>query len=159
MGVIMPAPVPPLRVSITDQQERYPPNFPRLRDVARAVLEGEAVKKAKVNIVLLTDPAIHEINRRFLQHDEPTDVITFPLSNPGAALLEAEILISTDTAQTSATEQGHTVEDEILLYLVHGLLHLCGYDDHAPRDRKQMRARERHYLEKMGVKLLGGAEW
>ena len=46
-----------------------------------------------------------------------------------------------------------------LLYLVHGLLHLCGHDDHAPRDRKRMRAQERHYLEAMGVKLKGGADW
>jgi probable rRNA maturation factor len=155
----MPAPVPPLRISVTDQQERYPPNFSRLRDTARTVLEGEGVQKAKVNIVLLTDAAIHDLNRRFLQHDEPTDVITFPLSNPGAATLEAEILISTDTAQIAATEHGHDVESEILLYLVHGLLHLCGHDDHAPKDRKRMRAQERHYLEAMGVRLKGGADW
>ena len=155
----MPAPVPPLRISITDQQERYPPDFQKLRDTARTVLEGEGVKKAKINVVLLTDSHIHDINRRFLQHDEPTDVITFPLSNPGAATLEAEILISTDTAHAAAAERGHDMESEILLYLVHGLLHLCGHDDHAPKDRKRMRERERHYLKAMGVQLKGGEDW
>lgn len=155
----MPTLTPPLRISITDQQTLYPPNFPRLREVARTVLEGEKVTKAKINIVLLTDPAIHEINRRFLQHDEPTDVITFPMSNPGAATLEAEILLSTDTAQTAAQERGHDLESELLLYLIHGLLHLCGYDDHKPNERKKMRGREQYWLEQVGAKLQGGAEW
>ena len=155
----MPPNPPPVKISITNQQELYAPNFSRLREAGKIVLEGERIKKAKINLVLMTDIAIHDINRRFLQHDEPTDVITFPMSNPGAATLEAEILVSTDTAQTVSSERGHEIESEILLYFVHGLLHLCGYDDHAAKERKRMRDREQHYLQQLEVTLKGSSDW
>ena len=124
-----------------------------LREIVRAVLEGEGVAKAKIGIVLMTDADIHDVNRRFLQHDEPTDVITFPMSNPGAKTLEAEILISTDTAIAVAEEKKHSPQSEVALYLIHGLLHLCGFDDHEEAERAAMRRQEGVYLAKLGIRL------
>jgi probable rRNA maturation factor len=54
-------------------------------------------------------------------------------------------------AVEQATERGHDVHAELTLYVIHGLLHLCGYDDHSERDRKKMRERERHYLRELGL--------
>lgn len=147
--------LPAIRVHIANQQERLAPDFAWLKGLVRTVLGGEGIKSAQINLVLLTDEAIHVLNRRFLEHDEPTDVLTFPMSGPGAKTLEGEVLISTETAERTAGEQGHAAWNEAALYVIHGLLHLCGYDDHAQRDRAEMRQRERHYLAQLGLKLSG----
>ncbi|HMP03201.1 MAG TPA: rRNA maturation RNase YbeY [Gemmatales bacterium] len=145
---------PTLKVSVTDQQERLRLDYRWLKELARAVLAEEGVAAAQVNVVLLSDAAIQDVHRRFLNQDTPTDVITFPLSSPGAKKLQAEILISTDTAAAAATDHGgHAPEQEVALYLVHGLLHLCGYDDHEPDDRAAMRQREAAHLAQFGIRL------
>jgi probable rRNA maturation factor len=141
-------------VHITDQQQALKVDYVWLKNLARAVLHAEKVPQARISVVLVTDDAIHQLNRRFLEHDEPTDVLTFPLSAPGAKRLEAEIIISTDTACRAAEEHGgHPPMHEVALYLVHGLLHLCGYDDHAPSSRAAMRRREAQLLASAGVHL------
>jgi probable rRNA maturation factor len=142
-----------IRIDVTNQQHTLRPNPRRLRAVIRAVLTGEGVERAQVSVALVTDATIHRINRQFLNHDQPTDVITFPLSDPADPVLVAELLLSTDTAQAAATARGHDAHDELCLYLIHGLLHLCGFDDHRPKDRKAMRAREAHYLKKLRISL------
>lgn len=142
-----------LGVSVANQQERLDPDFQRLKAAARAVLEGEGVKKSKITLALMTDEAIHALNKRFLEHDEPTDVITFPYSGPGAASLEGDIAISTDTAVRAAEERGHAAGDELLLYVIHGVLHLCGYDDTEDRDRVRMRVKEKQYLQQLQIPI------
>ena len=144
-----------IRVSIASPQELIELPFAQLREVGRVVLESEGVKEAKISLAFVDNPTIHDINKRFLKHDEPTDVITFPLSNPGAKKLEGELVISVEIAIEQAKERGHSVEVEQCLYVIHGLLHLCGYDDKSPADEKAMRARERHYLNQIGLPEIG----
>src|SRR5205807_1937747 len=72
---------------------------------------------------------IHRLNKQFLQHDEPTDVLTFPYTLPGAKTLEGEVAIGYEVAKENAADRGHDVNLELLLYVVHGCLHLCGYYD------------------------------
>jgi probable rRNA maturation factor len=142
-----------LGVSVANQQERVELDYPRLKAAARAVLEGEGVKKAKITLAFMSDESIHALNRRFLQHDEPTDVITFPYSSPKTASLEGDIAISTDTALQAATERGYAVADELVLYVIHGVLHLCGYDDQQENARSEMRAREQRYLQQLHIQI------
>jgi probable rRNA maturation factor len=141
----------PIRIAIADQQEALPVDRARLRDVIRRTLRSEEIHDADISLALLDDPAIHELNRRHLQHDYPTDVLSFLLSEPGTKPLEGELLVSTDTATTQAAEFGWSPEDELTLYIVHGLLHLCGYDDHAAADLRRMREREREVLSFWGL--------
>jgi probable rRNA maturation factor len=122
-----------------------------LRDAVHEVITGEAVQDAKISLVVVDDETIHRLNRQFLNHDEPTDVITFPLSHPRASLLEGEIVIGAEVASAQAGERGHDVQAELALYAIHGALHLCGYDDHSRRDVVRMRERERHYLKILGL--------
>lgn len=117
-----------------------------MRTVVRGVLEGESISKAKISLAFVDDETIHTLNKRYLDHDELTDVLSFPLSGPGAKTLEGELVLGVGVAQRQAEERGHPVEAELALYVIHGLLHLCGYDDHDPQDAAQMRQRERHYL-------------
>ena len=64
--------------------------------------------------------------------------------------LEGEVVVSTETAEAAAPNYEWTPNDELLLYVIHGILHLVGYDDHAPDDCSAMRERERHYMERFG---------
>ena len=137
-----------LSVSVANQQEALELDFARIKTVARGVLQGEGLTDAKLTIAFMTDSAIHALNKRFLEHDEPTDVITFPYTKKP---LHGDLAISTDTAITAATERGHEAAEELLLYVIHGILHLCGYDDLSEKKQKVMKQKEAEYLSKLGV--------
>jgi probable rRNA maturation factor len=139
------------RVSINCPQGSVPIDRAKLRHVATTVLEGEGEGAAKISLAFVDDPTIHQLNRRYLNHDEPTDVLSFPLSEPGERCLAGELVIGAEVAQRQAVERGHEVHAELALYVIHGLLHLCGYDDHEPHDSVKMRERERHYLRQLGL--------
>jgi probable rRNA maturation factor len=142
-----------IKLSFADRQKRLVIGPRWIRNLVQTVLHGERINQAQIHVVLLSDAGIHAVNRRFLRHDEPTDVITFPMSAPGARPLEGEIVISTETAARAAAALGHSPRAEVALYLVHGLLHLAGYDDRSPRARRVMRRRERYHLAKLRQRL------
>src|SRR5262249_36361632 len=97
------------------------------------------------------DASIRALNRQHLEHDWPTDVITFRLSEPDDPELEAEIVLSAEMAVTTARESGADAQAELALYLVHGLLHLCGHDDRDETAAAAMRRREGEVLAELGV--------
>lgn len=140
-----------IRVKIASPQEIVPIDYARLRETARVVLEGEGIGEARVSLAFVDNPTIHRLNKQFLNHDEPTDVLSFPMSGKGAKEFEGELVIGVEVAKENAQERGHAVADEMCLYVIHGLLHLCGYDDHSDRDTRAMRAREKHYLALLGM--------
>ncbi len=104
---------------------------------------GEELHDGVIRVILLDDGAIHDLNRRFLQHDYPTDVITFTLEEQP---LEGEIYIGTGVAAAQATQYGVSLTNEISRLVVHGVLHLAGHDDATPELRAAMNSRETHYL-------------
>src|SRR3954454_18415529 len=124
------------RIKVASPQDVVPLDRARLREVARAVLEGEGVAAAQISLAFVDNPTIHRLNKQFLNHDEPTDVLSFPMSGPQAKILEGELVIGAEVAKAQAAERGHDVAAELGLYLIHGLLHLCGYDDHDDDDVK-----------------------
>src|SRR5262245_58952401 len=123
----------------------------RLAAAVQIVLADSVCKSAIVSIAIVDDATIHKLNRQFLEHDYPTDVLSFALEEPPR--LEGEIIASIDTARREAEEAGWTAEDELLLYAVHGALHLMGHDDHEPDDAADMRAAERAILARLGVRI------
>jgi probable rRNA maturation factor len=139
------------RISIATPQEAVPVDRGRMREVARAVLDGEKVVQAEVSLAFVDNATIHRLNRQYLGHDEPTDVLSFPLSEGRSGKLAGELVIGAEVAHDQAQQQGHDVQAELALYVIHGLLHLCGYDDHEPADAAAMRERERHYLQLLGL--------
>jgi probable rRNA maturation factor len=138
------------RIGIHTQLETVPVDRGRMREVARAVLDGEGHGEAEVSLAFVDNATIHVLNKRYLHHDEPTDVLSFPLSEAGTRRLSGELVIGAEVAQQQAAERGHDVQAELALYVIHGLLHLCGYDDHEDTGRAAMRQRERHYLQLLG---------
>jgi len=139
-----------LRISIANPYE-YPLEFQQLKDAARLVLEGEGVKACKVTLAFVDNAHIHRLNKQFLDHDEPTDVLTFPYSDAGAKTLEGEVVIGYEVAKEYAADRGHDAALELALYVIHGCLHLCGYTDTDARGEREMRAKEREYLKKLNL--------
>jgi probable rRNA maturation factor len=138
------------RVSVANPYE-YPLEFQKLKDAARAVFEGEGVKACKVTLAFVDNAHIHRLNNQFLKHDEPTDVLTFPYTDAGAKQLEGEVVIGYEVAEEYAADRKHDANLELLLYVVHGCLHLCGYTDTDDAGEREMRAKEREYLTKLGL--------
>ena len=139
------------KVSIACPQEVVPVDRKRMREAVRVVLEGEGVADAEISLAFVDDATIHRLNKQFLQHDEPTDVLSFPLTEPKSKKLCGELVIGAEVALAQATERGHDVQAELTLYVIHGLLHLCGYDDKTEKAARQMRQRERHHLAALGL--------
>ncbi|MGH7168742.1 MAG: rRNA maturation RNase YbeY [Gemmataceae bacterium] len=139
------------RISIATPQEIVPIDRGRMRETVRTVLAGEDVVDYEISLAFVDNATIHRLNQRYLQHDEPTDVLSFPLSEANAAKLAGELVLGVEVAVEQAATRGHDVGTELALYVIHGLLHLCGYDDHDDADRAVMRERERYYLRQFGL--------
>lgn len=140
-----------IRVSIASPQEAVAIDRGKLREAVRSVLEGEGVTEAEISLAFVDNPTIHRLNQRYLQHDEPTDVLSFPLSEPNSRKLTGELVIGVEVAVAQAASRGHDVQAELALYVIHGLLHLCGHDDHTAIGIAAMRERERNYLRQLNL--------
>jgi probable rRNA maturation factor len=141
----------PIAVEISDTQDHLRVDRRALTRLVRHVLAGEDVRRAAISVALVDDATIRALNRRHLDHDWPTDVISFALSDPGDPVLSGELVVSVEMAAASAREAGVDAWAEFSLYVVHGLLHLCGYDDRASADVAAMRQREDEVLAREGL--------
>jgi probable rRNA maturation factor len=147
-------PTPAIRVTVEPPCARLADEAD-LRDVVAHALAAEgATGEVAVDVVVVDDATIHDLNRRFLDHDEPTDVITFALDGgadgddgsggfvtPGPRQL-GEIYISCERAAAQSAEWGNTPEAEVRFLAVHGVLHLLGWDDATAEERERMLARQ-----------------
>jgi len=140
-----------ITVDISDRQKAMRVSARSLQRLVRNVLALEGIDAAEIGIRLVGDRSMAMLNRRWLSHEGPTDVITFPLSDEGAAVLVGDIVVSTETARRVAGELGWPARHELAYYVVHGLLHLAGYDDRSPTDRRAMRAREKLAMRAAGL--------
>jgi len=126
-------------ITVINRQRALSVDLPSLREfAAQALVEclklqqrnlGALADLPEVSVVLLSDKRIGELHRRFMNDPTPTDVITFD---------HGEIFISTETAKRQARQFRTSLEHELRLYLVHGLLHLCGFDDKTRKGAAEM---------------------
>ena len=100
------------------------------------------------HVCLGRDLEVRELNRRFRGLDAPTDVLSFPEDGPSRRLL-GELIVSVDTARRQAAEQGHPLETELRILILHGLLHLLGWDHET--DAGEMRAKEEALRRRLGL--------
>ncbi|MEO0556553.1 MAG: rRNA maturation RNase YbeY [Bacteroidota bacterium] len=119
--------------------------------VVDAVCQGEGVRVTSLSVVLADRETVWTVNRDWLQHDYPTDVVSFVLDEAAQAQgdIDGEIYVDLDMAAERAGEFGATPEHEALRYVAHGLLHLVGYDDATDAERAAMRQLEDRYLEQV----------
>ncbi len=140
-----------IEVEISDTQVHLRVDHASLSDLVRRVLHLEGRSRASISVAVVDDAAIRQLNKTYLGHDWPTDVISFPLSGPAEVILAGELVVSAETACTTARERLLDPADELALYVVHGLLHLCGYDDHSGTSIALMRQRECEALAAAGI--------
>ncbi len=118
--------------------------FPK-RETFRAVqsvLRYESVRSCQVSVVFVGSRFIRGINRRFLRHDYVTDVIAFPLGDGNRTPVEGELYINLDRAKSQAREYGVTFTEETRRLIIHGTLHVLGYEDSPARRKAEMTRRE-----------------
>jgi probable rRNA maturation factor len=138
-----PASVKPTVVPVPPREIR----IPSARTLSRFLTSAQAAVRLRgqVTVLLTTDAAIRKLNRRFRGKNKATDVLSFPSEGPirgtGAERIAGDLAISITTALSQAAEQGHSLSTEIKVLILHGLLHLAGYDHEA--DEGKMSRRER----------------
>ena len=134
-----------IEIEINNRQDDHQIDESRLVAAARKVLESEGITAGEISLAVVDDPTIHDLNKRYLDHDYATDVLSFPFDGDETSV-EGEAVVSADYAAAAAAQYGWTIDDELLLYIVHAMLHLVGYDDAEDEDRQKMRELERRYL-------------
>lgn len=113
------------------------------------VAESETKRLGDIAVIFCSDHYILDVNMKYLQHDYFTDIITFDYCEGN--VLSGDLFISIDSVRENAAFYGSEFADELNRVIVHGLLHLIGYDDHAEEDIAQMRAKENYYLSQRGL--------
>jgi len=116
-----------------------------LKTFLARLFKAEHCALSRLDIVFCADAYLLRLNQRELNHDFYTDILTFPFSGQGLPT-EADIYISVDRVRENARLFSCSIESELLRVIFHGCLHLCGYGDKTAKEKKRMRERENHYL-------------
>ena len=127
----------------------------RIIRAVRSTLQLHGVASASVGVIAVGGAEMHALNLRFLNHDYLTDVLTFPLGDGGA--MEGEVVFSVDYARSEAAAHSWSAESEMILYCVHGTLHLLGFDDATQDLRIKMRKAEVESLRSAGEDASGAS--
>ncbi len=134
---------------IKNLQKKIPINRRKIKETVLKIISTQGLAKiGAINISFIDDGLIKKINSRFHGSNFPTDVLAFDLSSDKNYLL-VDIYISADTAARNSITYRTDPVSEIYLYVIHGMLHIAGYDDQSPRDKRIMRSKEEFYLSKM----------
>ena len=116
----------------------------RIKNWLKLVAESEIFVLSDISLRFCSDNYILHTNQRFLGHDYFTDIITFDYTEGDR--ISGDLFVSVDSVRENAAEYGTEFEDELHRVIVHGILHLIGYDDHTDEDVKVMRSKEDYYL-------------
>src|SRR5262245_29483484 len=119
-----------------------------LRTWAQMILRHLQQTQAELSLALVTDPMIHALNRQYRGKDKPTDVLSFPLADEIQPSVLGDVVISVDTTARQAQQHGHSLGEELQILLIHGILHLLGYDHEVSRGESiRMRRKEQEILQ------------
>jgi probable rRNA maturation factor len=138
-----------IQVTLANEQSRHQVDESKLIEAAKAVVLDSQFASATISLAIVDDDTMHQLNRQYLEHDYPTDVLSFVLEDDDSHL-EGEVIASADTASAVACELGVSPDQELLLYVIHGTLHLVGFRDKTPEEVEEMRAAEQRYLQQFG---------
>lgn len=120
----------------------------KIRKWIVACVKSEGYRLSEANIIFCSDNYLLDINRNYLKHDFFTDIITFPHDNPESpVVVGGDLFLSYERIIENAGYLRKHVNDEIHRVIIHGILHLVGYTDKKSSEKKQMTARENHYLQ------------
>lgn len=143
-----------LKIHLFNQQKDLPINRRMIRSLIKASLQLEEVKCDEVSVHFVDEKTICELHREYFNDPSPTDCISFPIDGPEECIYRilGEVFVCPATAVGYALKKKANPLDELALYVIHGLLHLIGYDDIQPKDRAKMRLAEKRHLKNIRTK-------
>ncbi|MFN0195915.1 MAG: rRNA maturation RNase YbeY [Planctomycetaceae bacterium] len=163
-------PPSPYQVDVSNQQVLLEIDEAALKKIIRGILADERVQSAELSLAIVDNDMIWELNRRYLCHDYPTDVLSFlldvemseeqaesqakgtlPVPRGVGKKIDGELIVSAEMALQTAGKYGWTPQAELILYVIHGVLHLCGYDDLNEKEQALMRSREQDILRRWDI--------
>ena len=115
----------------------------------KAVALEENCRLGEISVIFCSDAYLLDMNKKYLGHDYFTDIITFDYSE--GELLSGDLFISVDTVRSNAAFYSAEFDDELDRVIVHGILHLIGYDDHSEEEFAAMKEKENYYLSKRAL--------
>jgi probable rRNA maturation factor len=134
-----------IRITVFNAHPKYKRKHAGIMELLHRVFKNESIRAAAVNIIFVDDSRMIDLNKYYLRHNYPTDVLSFPLSDDKHAL-EGEVYVNLDQARRQAHGLGLMLKEEASRLVIHGALHLLGYDDSTAHDKKRMTQKEDHYL-------------
>jgi probable rRNA maturation factor len=152
----------PIEIELVEPSPRWRERLPRRRalciaaaEAALAIAKPRLTRRTEVSVVLADDALIRRLNRQWRRIDRATDVLSFPVVDerppPRAPMLMGDVVLAFETVAREAQEQGKSLADHLRHLVVHGVLHLIGYDHEAPDDAERMEALETEALARLGV--------
>lgn len=132
-------------VSVFNTHPRYKVQNSVFRKLAQSVFAREGTRTAKCSVIFVDDKRMVDLNSTYLRHHYTTDVLSFPLHDPGEPL-DGEVYVNIDQARRQARKFKATYKAELARLVIHGALHLIGYDDSTERNKKRMSHLEDRYL-------------
>jgi probable rRNA maturation factor len=151
------------RVLISNRQRKVAVDCRRMREVAHFVLESLGFEEAELSVVLVSDRRMQQLNRQYLARDRPTDVLAFAQWEGGGKELHpacmGDVVISAETAAGQAEHAAVHLNQELDLLLVHGILHLIGYEHTGPPEEAiAMRRKQRQLVRRIRKRFSPEAE-
>ena len=143
--------VPDMVVQVAEEFDGLEVDVPKLEKLVRAVCKRFRLSRATISIAIVDDARIRKVNKQFLGRDDPTDCLSFDLSDEGANSAKSfELLVNAERAIREASLRGHSSGAELALYVIHGLLHNVGFDDSTDNEARKMHDTENEILEELG---------
>ncbi|MBP9853447.1 MAG: rRNA maturation RNase YbeY [Candidatus Omnitrophica bacterium] len=140
-----------MEIVITNLQKKIPLQVNPIKNIVQAILLYLKIKNSVLSVVFVSSQKIRALNKKFLNRSYATDVLAFDLSDTkNRSGLTGDVIISTDAIKQNAKKFKSTEQQELVLYIIHGILHLSGYDDHNSKDIRRMRLKEQEILEYLG---------
>lgn len=139
------------KIAVENRHKKIKIDKKKIKGTAGAILASMGCTSVELSILFMDDEGIRDLNRDYRKKDKPTDVLSFPMRegefselNPG---LLGDVVISLDTASMQAVENGKTMEEEVTFLLIHGILHLLGFDhEQSAAEARLMQAKENEIL-------------
>lgn len=134
------------RISVENSCPNIKVKIKQVKNLAQMILLKERILKAEINIVFVDDQYILRLNRQYLNKDTITDVLSFILTDETDDYLEGEVYANIEQIIRQADEYQVPFDDELCRIVIHGLLHLIGFDDQTEEQKQVMTEKEDHYL-------------
>lgn len=135
-----------MKIEITNRQRLKKINLKRTAQTVRAIGRLLRLSSKKISFVFCDNSFIQKLNKKYFKKNDPTDVIAFGISDESERAYLGEVIVSVEQAVRVACDLGLRWQDELLLYLIHGILHLIGYDDRTSAKRRRMERKQKAVL-------------